>query len=75
MSSGVAAATGVASEATGTGCYFLVFAQLSEKYGTLIERYTALIEKASACITDEAIQANIVAAQYSGFSVPQDASA
>eukprot|EP01052_Picozoa_sp_SAG31_P004795 SAG31_NODE_203_length_20490_cov_7.713256_8_plen_64_part_00 len=30
--------------------YFLVFVQLSEKYGTLIERYTALIEKVSALI-------------------------
>eukprot|EP01052_Picozoa_sp_SAG31_P048634 SAG31_NODE_10262_length_1163_cov_1.505639_1_plen_348_part_01 len=29
----------------GKGCYFLVFVQLFEKYGTLIERYTALIEK------------------------------
>eukprot|EP01052_Picozoa_sp_SAG31_P004793 SAG31_NODE_203_length_20490_cov_7.713256_6_plen_58_part_00 len=29
------------------GCYFLVFVQLLEKYGTLIERNTALIEKVS----------------------------
>eukprot|EP01052_Picozoa_sp_SAG31_P021148 SAG31_NODE_1620_length_7725_cov_1.520850_6_plen_294_part_00 len=30
---------------TGKGCYFLVFVQLFEKYGTLIERNTALIER------------------------------
>eukprot|EP01052_Picozoa_sp_SAG31_P023721 SAG31_NODE_1974_length_6755_cov_6.833383_2_plen_67_part_00 len=35
-------------KAPGKGCYFLVFVQLSEKYGTLIERNTALIEKVSA---------------------------
>eukprot|EP01052_Picozoa_sp_SAG31_P020462 SAG31_NODE_1540_length_7954_cov_3.521961_2_plen_204_part_00 len=35
--------------ATVRGCYFLVFAQLFEKYGTLIERNTALIEKGSPC--------------------------
>eukprot|EP01052_Picozoa_sp_SAG31_P035080 SAG31_NODE_4186_length_3492_cov_1.799587_2_plen_390_part_00 len=34
----------------GTACYFLVFVQLFEKYGTLIERYTALIEKVSALL-------------------------
>eukprot|EP01052_Picozoa_sp_SAG31_P023837 SAG31_NODE_1989_length_6721_cov_5.737391_8_plen_364_part_00 len=34
---------------TGEGCYFLVFVQLFEKYGTLIERNTALIEKVSPC--------------------------
>eukprot|EP01052_Picozoa_sp_SAG31_P034140 SAG31_NODE_3946_length_3729_cov_3.942975_2_plen_522_part_00 len=34
----------------GKGCYFLVFVQPVEKYGTLIERYTALIEKVSALI-------------------------
>eukprot|EP01052_Picozoa_sp_SAG31_P036857 SAG31_NODE_4661_length_3058_cov_2.518756_1_plen_198_part_00 len=34
---------------TGTGCYFLVFVQLFEKYGTLIERNTKLIEKVSPC--------------------------
>eukprot|EP01052_Picozoa_sp_SAG31_P033804 SAG31_NODE_3867_length_3800_cov_23.537422_6_plen_176_part_00 len=33
----------------GEGCYFLVFVQLFEKYGTLIERNTALIEKVSPC--------------------------
>eukprot|EP01052_Picozoa_sp_SAG31_P007780 SAG31_NODE_377_length_16533_cov_99.867957_3_plen_92_part_00 len=33
----------------GKGCYFLVFVQLFEKYGTLIERNTALIEKVSPC--------------------------
>eukprot|EP01052_Picozoa_sp_SAG31_P021378 SAG31_NODE_1649_length_7638_cov_19.225096_5_plen_134_part_00 len=33
----------------GEGCYFLVFVQLFEKYGTLIERFTALIEKVSPC--------------------------
>eukprot|EP01052_Picozoa_sp_SAG31_P043944 SAG31_NODE_7490_length_1675_cov_1.281726_1_plen_233_part_00 len=33
----------------GKGCYFLVFMQLFEKYGTLIERNTALIEKVSPC--------------------------
>eukprot|EP01052_Picozoa_sp_SAG31_P010487 SAG31_NODE_575_length_13961_cov_41.577550_9_plen_211_part_00 len=31
------------------GCYFLVFVQLFEKYGTLIERNTELIEKVSPC--------------------------
>eukprot|EP01052_Picozoa_sp_SAG31_P037572 SAG31_NODE_4873_length_2893_cov_8.076951_2_plen_123_part_00 len=31
------------------GCYFLVFVQLFEKYGTFIERNTALIEKVSPC--------------------------
>eukprot|EP01052_Picozoa_sp_SAG31_P028090 SAG31_NODE_2681_length_5262_cov_5.705791_7_plen_295_part_00 len=36
-------------EDTGEGCYFLVFVQLFEKYGTLIERNTALIEKVSPC--------------------------
>eukprot|EP01052_Picozoa_sp_SAG31_P014983 SAG31_NODE_948_length_10825_cov_9.412829_16_plen_226_part_00 len=35
---------------SGEGCYFLVFVQLFEKYGTSIERYTALIEKVSAFI-------------------------
>eukprot|EP01052_Picozoa_sp_SAG31_P021767 SAG31_NODE_1699_length_7499_cov_5.315135_10_plen_122_part_00 len=30
-------------------CYFLVFVQLFEKYGTLVERNTALIEKVSPC--------------------------
>eukprot|EP01052_Picozoa_sp_SAG31_P046510 SAG31_NODE_8926_length_1362_cov_1.548694_2_plen_372_part_00 len=34
----------------GERCYFLVFVQLFEKYGTLIERYTALIEKVPPCI-------------------------
>eukprot|EP01052_Picozoa_sp_SAG31_P005996 SAG31_NODE_272_length_18690_cov_14.520785_5_plen_215_part_00 len=34
----------------GKGCYFLVFVQLFEKYGTFIERNTALIEKVSALI-------------------------
>eukprot|EP01052_Picozoa_sp_SAG31_P025587 SAG31_NODE_2251_length_6082_cov_2.050643_3_plen_409_part_00 len=34
---------------TGEGCYFLVFVQLFEKYGTLIERNTALIERVSPC--------------------------
>eukprot|EP01052_Picozoa_sp_SAG31_P025257 SAG31_NODE_2204_length_6198_cov_3.698967_2_plen_437_part_00 len=38
------------SVTVGKGCYFLVFVQLFEKYGTLIERYTALIEKLSALI-------------------------
>eukprot|EP01052_Picozoa_sp_SAG31_P008592 SAG31_NODE_437_length_15714_cov_8.527344_1_plen_430_part_00 len=33
----------------GKGCYFLVFVQVFEKYGTLIERNTALIEKVSPC--------------------------
>eukprot|EP01052_Picozoa_sp_SAG31_P031950 SAG31_NODE_3449_length_4257_cov_2.277297_4_plen_99_part_00 len=33
----------------GKGCYFLVFVQLFEKYGTLMERNTALIEKVSPC--------------------------
>eukprot|EP01052_Picozoa_sp_SAG31_P020014 SAG31_NODE_1485_length_8151_cov_6.486215_6_plen_272_part_00 len=33
----------------GKGCYFLVFVQLFEMYGTLIERNTALIEKVSPC--------------------------
>eukprot|EP01052_Picozoa_sp_SAG31_P035030 SAG31_NODE_4172_length_3511_cov_1.676143_3_plen_109_part_00 len=33
----------------GEGCYFLVFVQLFEKYGTIIERNTALIEKVSPC--------------------------
>eukprot|EP01052_Picozoa_sp_SAG31_P007329 SAG31_NODE_349_length_17243_cov_7.408248_4_plen_324_part_00 len=33
----------------GEGCYFLVFVQLFEKYGTLIERNTGLIEKVSPC--------------------------
>eukprot|EP01052_Picozoa_sp_SAG31_P034478 SAG31_NODE_4034_length_3647_cov_26.004510_5_plen_100_part_00 len=33
----------------GKGCYFLVFVQLFEKYGTLIERNTALIEKVAPC--------------------------
>eukprot|EP01052_Picozoa_sp_SAG31_P038813 SAG31_NODE_5257_length_2647_cov_1.852433_3_plen_158_part_00 len=37
----------------GKGCYFLVFVQLFEKYGTLIERYTALIEKVSALIAGD----------------------
>eukprot|EP01052_Picozoa_sp_SAG31_P015669 SAG31_NODE_1013_length_10376_cov_9.342220_8_plen_212_part_00 len=35
--------------------YFLVFVQLSEKYGTLIERYTALIEQVSALIDPEKV--------------------
>eukprot|EP01052_Picozoa_sp_SAG31_P033433 SAG31_NODE_3778_length_3890_cov_1.473226_2_plen_364_part_00 len=34
---------------TGEGCYFLVFVQLFEKYGTLIERNAALIEKVPPC--------------------------
>eukprot|EP01052_Picozoa_sp_SAG31_P007407 SAG31_NODE_353_length_17229_cov_8.702160_11_plen_882_part_00 len=39
----------------GKGCYFLVFVQLLEKYGTIIdERYTALIEKVSPCIESKA---------------------
>eukprot|EP01052_Picozoa_sp_SAG31_P031249 SAG31_NODE_3292_length_4454_cov_2.328588_2_plen_146_part_00 len=33
----------------GKGCYFLVFVQLFEKYGTLTERNTALIEEVSPC--------------------------
>eukprot|EP01052_Picozoa_sp_SAG31_P036447 SAG31_NODE_4551_length_3145_cov_1.682534_2_plen_274_part_00 len=37
--------------ANGKNCYFLVFVQLFEKYGTLIEIYTALIEKVSPCST------------------------
>eukprot|EP01052_Picozoa_sp_SAG31_P032815 SAG31_NODE_3638_length_4034_cov_4.484371_2_plen_142_part_00 len=37
----------------GKGCYFLVFVQLFEKYGTFIERYTALIEKVSALIVSK----------------------
>eukprot|EP01052_Picozoa_sp_SAG31_P020541 SAG31_NODE_1549_length_7913_cov_8.822882_1_plen_197_part_00 len=47
-----AAAAGLllASPRIGKGCYFLVFVQLLEKYGTLIERYAALIEKVSALI-------------------------
>eukprot|EP01052_Picozoa_sp_SAG31_P021547 SAG31_NODE_1672_length_7564_cov_10.193704_9_plen_201_part_00 len=36
-------------ERNGKGCYFLVFVQLFEKYGTLIERNTALIEKVPPC--------------------------
>eukprot|EP01052_Picozoa_sp_SAG31_P007260 SAG31_NODE_344_length_17385_cov_58.217575_9_plen_98_part_00 len=35
------------SNYTGEGCYFLVFVQLFEKYGTSIERNTALSEKVS----------------------------
>eukprot|EP01052_Picozoa_sp_SAG31_P010874 SAG31_NODE_605_length_13628_cov_24.848030_1_plen_177_part_00 len=34
---------------SGKGCYFLIFVQLFEKYGTLIERNAALIEKVSPC--------------------------
>eukprot|EP01052_Picozoa_sp_SAG31_P013198 SAG31_NODE_789_length_12087_cov_5.727227_5_plen_66_part_00 len=34
---------------SGEGCYFLVFVQLLEKYGTLIVRNTTLIEKVSPC--------------------------
>eukprot|EP01052_Picozoa_sp_SAG31_P014155 SAG31_NODE_870_length_11338_cov_14.525047_7_plen_182_part_00 len=37
------------STTKGAGCYFLVFVQLFEKYGTSIERNTALIEKVSPC--------------------------
>eukprot|EP01052_Picozoa_sp_SAG31_P030044 SAG31_NODE_3047_length_4749_cov_3.010968_3_plen_209_part_00 len=40
----------ISSPNPGKGCYFLVFVQLFEKYGTLIQRYTALIEKVSALI-------------------------
>eukprot|EP01052_Picozoa_sp_SAG31_P050511 SAG31_NODE_11559_length_1017_cov_10.470588_1_plen_182_part_01 len=39
----------LATSADGEGCYFLVFVQLFEKYGTLIERNTALIDKVSPC--------------------------
>eukprot|EP01052_Picozoa_sp_SAG31_P023476 SAG31_NODE_1937_length_6866_cov_3.173932_8_plen_154_part_00 len=42
-------AFGAFAELVGEGCYFLVFVQLFEKYGTLIERNTALIEKVSPC--------------------------
>eukprot|EP01052_Picozoa_sp_SAG31_P035922 SAG31_NODE_4402_length_3267_cov_1.552715_5_plen_159_part_00 len=45
-------------EEIGKGCYFLVFVQLFEKYGTLIERYTALIEKVSALIVRRTREVN-----------------
>eukprot|EP01052_Picozoa_sp_SAG31_P020940 SAG31_NODE_1596_length_7800_cov_4.335801_6_plen_422_part_00 len=40
------------AQLSGEGCYFLVFVQLFEKYGTLIERNRALIEKVSPCRPD-----------------------